>query len=551
MRSTGDPDLLGHHSVLIYPFRHQLVGGARVSRLASLEPRWAHWASRFTESDLAAKLESTGFFFPYVRDLLYPEIGWLRQHCPAEDCEEWAEVLRSWSAEGLSAVCGELTAGVLRLTLRQEVHSALEEFVVRCPGNPHVEPADLPARCDWIDAQLYPSGIGFILFRVRLTSERPKLSQLIRLNQSLRQVLPASRRMRLAELETAGGDRLNLRDLMNFLTQGLAAPWAIPQAQRGVFPAPPGLGPRCQVYTDGEAGRTYGERCHLLSFAACDLTASAPLGLPEGPFPSPTDRLVFELAACIGLGESVNNPTWVPSQEQAAKYCRDNRINLWRIWTGMVLKDSLVFLGTEDVPFNRRSLPRLVENEYLPLYLFALYQKTQLFTFSNELLREVALSSGQLTGARNLLQRFVSFRSQYWFAEITRKPQGGEMYRTFQRGLEVPAAYEMVTGSVKDVKDYYEGVWMRRMQWLKDAVTFGGPVLVALGAVRMALDTTRYGWAFGVACVLVVFVLAMLALRWRRGAALRRAWSRKSKTPRPKILPGPWRAGSDSTRAAA
>src|SRR5207244_4260789 len=77
MRSTGgDPHLLGHHSVLIYPFRHQLVGGARRSRLASLEPRWAHWASRFSESDLAAKLESTGFFFPYVRDLLYPEIGW-------------------------------------------------------------------------------------------------------------------------------------------------------------------------------------------------------------------------------------------------------------------------------------------------------------------------------------------------------------------------------------------------------------------------------------------------------------------------------------------
>ena len=85
MTATGDPDLLGHHSVLIYPFRHQLVGGARRSRLASLEPRWAHWASRFSESDLAAKLESTGFFFPYVRDLLYPEIGWLRRSRTRQD----------------------------------------------------------------------------------------------------------------------------------------------------------------------------------------------------------------------------------------------------------------------------------------------------------------------------------------------------------------------------------------------------------------------------------------------------------------------------------
>src|SRR5262249_26463058 len=222
--------LLGHYSVLIYPFRHQLVGGARLLRLASLEPRWAHWACRFTESDLAAKLESTGFFFPYVRDLLYPEIGWLRRQCPAEDCEEWAEILSSGSAEGLSAVCDELAAGVLRLTLRREVHAALEEFIVRCPGNHHVEPADLPARCDWIDAQLYPSGIGFVLFRVRPPPENPGRAHPTRLNRALRRVLPATRRVHLAELETAAGDRFTMRELMNFLTQGLVAPWAIPQA---------------------------------------------------------------------------------------------------------------------------------------------------------------------------------------------------------------------------------------------------------------------------------------------------------------------------------
>src|SRR3954469_9306984 len=150
MRSTGDPALLGHHSVFVYPFRHQLVGNARLARLASLEPRWAPWASRFTETDLAARLEATGFFFPYVRDLLYPEIPWLRQHCPVEDCEAWADLLRSWSAEGLYAVGSELSPGVLRLPLRQEVHAALEEFFVRCPGNHHVEAADLAARCDWV-----------------------------------------------------------------------------------------------------------------------------------------------------------------------------------------------------------------------------------------------------------------------------------------------------------------------------------------------------------------------------------------------------------------
>lgn len=531
MRSTGDPELSNHYSVFVYPFRHQIVGGARRSRLASLEPRWAPWASRFSEPDLAARLEATAFFFPFVRDLLYPEVPWLRQQSATEDCEEWAGLLRSFSAEGLSVVGRELGTGVVRLTLRPELHLTLEEFLVRCPAGHTAQPADLLARCDWIDAELYPSGLGFLLLRMRLTSPRPRLSQLIRLNQAMRQVLPANRRSTLAELETHAGEKLSLRDLMNFLTHDLAA------SPRG-------------TYADSEAGRTYGERCHLLSFAVCDLNQSSPHELPSGPFPSPGDRLVFELAACIGLGESVGNPAWVPSAEQAMKYCRDNRISLWRIWTGMVLKDSVVFLGTEDVPYNRRSLPRQVENDYLPLYLFVLYQKLQLLTFSNELLREVALSSGRLTGARALLDRFVAFRSRYWFAEVTRKPQGGELYHTFQRGLEVPAAYEMVTGSVKDVKEYYEGVWMRRVQWLKDALTYGGPVVMMVGAVRMALEMALGGWALGLAGLLVLAV-AFLVLLWRgSGFRRRRAKPTYAAPPRVISLPGPWPTGSASNRAA-
>jgi hypothetical protein len=541
MRSTGDPELLSHHSVFVYPFRHQLVGRARSSRLGLLGPRWAPWASRFSEGDLAARLEATAFFFPFVRDLLYPEVAWLRRQSPREDCDEWAALLRAWSAEGLSAIARDLGAGVLRLTLRPEAHAGLEEFVVRCPGGHRAESEDLAARCDWVDAELYPSGLGFLLLRARLTGPRPRLSQLIQINQALRQVLPPTRRWPMAELETARGERFSLRELMNYLTQGLAAPT--------------GGGP----YADSEAGRTYGERCHLLSFAVCDLARAhgeseiepGAHELPAGPFPSAADRLVFELAACIGLGESVSNPVWVPSADQAAKYCRDNRVSLWRIWTGMVLKDAVVFLGTEDVPYNRRSLPRQVENDYLPLYLFVLYQKLQLFTFSNDLLREVALSSGRLTGARSLLQRFVTFRSRYWFAEVTRKPQGGELYRTFQRGLEVPTAYEMVTGSVKDVKDYYEGVWSRRVQWLKDGVTYGGPVVMAVGAVRMAVEAAWDGWAWWLLAGLLVLAAALVAVvRWR-GSAVRRPSARGVRTMETIRLAEPWREEPPSSRAAA
>jgi hypothetical protein len=414
-----------------------------------------------------------------------------------------------------------LPAGVVRLTLRPEVHAELEELTAHCPAS-HAHPAvELPARCDWIDAQLFPSGIGVLLFKLRLTAPGARLSMLIRLNHSLRQVIPMARHAGLPRLEFAGGVNVSMRELMNYLTQGITSPWPAPEQERPRF-ASMSCCEGSRPYTDTEAGRTYGERCHVISQATVDLAGTTAAEVPAGAFLTGADRLVFEYATGIDLGDSVHNPTWVPSPEQAARYCRDNRLALWRCWTGMVLKDALVFLGTEDIPFNRRSLPWQVENEYLPLYLFALYQKLQLLTFSNELLREVALAHGHLRGARALLQRFVMFRSQYWLSEVTRKPQGGDLYRTFQRGLEVPIAYEMVTSSVKDVKDYYEGVWARRLQWIKDTITFGGPITVALGALRMAVDSSGANWAVGLVVAALLALAVVVLLRWRRFRPARR-----------------------------
>jgi hypothetical protein len=551
MSSAGDPELLGHFSILIFPFRHHLAGSARLPRLADLESRWAPWASRFSETDLATALEATGFFFPYIRGVLYPEVHRLLEHSACEDYDEWASLLRGWACEGLCGLARELPMGVLRLTLRPEIHSELQEFTVHSPSGHDHGALELPASCDWIDAQLFPSGLGFLLFKVHLAAPHPRLSMLIRLNQALRLVHPPNRHARVASLQFSGGVQLSVREWMNYLVQGISTSWEVPEQERAQFPCPM-KAPSChRPYTDTEAGRTYGERCHLVSQACVDLSGANADDLPAGAFPAAADRLVFEYATGIGLGESVHNPTWVPSPEQAARYCRDNRLALWRCWTGMVLKDGLVFLGTEDISFNRRSLPWQVENEYLPLYLFALYQKLQLFTFSNELMREVALAHGHLRGARALLQRFVSFRTQYWFTEVTRKPQGGDLYRTFQRGLEVPVMYEMVTSSVKDVKEYYEGVWARQMQLLKDAITFGGPITVAVGALRMAVDSSGADWAVGLVVAALVALLVAAALHWRRFRPARRVRQMAEARPGLTRLAGVWRRAKPESLSAS
>jgi hypothetical protein len=333
-------------------------------------------------------------------------------------------------------------------------------------------------------------------------------------------------------LRLIDGQEITVRDLMNYLTQGLAGPWNMPDEERAIFTAPRGDGIE-HPYTDSEAGRSYGERCHLLSYGCVDLAQTALEWLPAGAFADPIDRMLFEYGTSIGLGDSVHNPMWVPSSEQAARITRDNRLSLWRCWSGMVLKESLVFLGTEDLGFTRRSLPRHIENDYLPLYLLTIYQKLQLFTFASDMMHEVAHSHGHLREARALQQRFVAFRSQYWFNEVTRKPQGSELYRTFQRGLEVQNSYELVTSSIKDVKDYYESVWARQLQMFKDTLTYGGPATMALGAARMIIGDSPHIWTCAASVAAATVLLFLLRMwgpirRWSRWMS-RRACARKAR----------------------
>jgi hypothetical protein len=518
--TAAGPELLHHYTIVIYPFRHDLLGRRRLARLATLAPRWAPWGARLPEGDLAAALEASAFFLPYIRGLLFPEVVRLQEETAGEPHGRWARLLHEWAAEGPEAFFGELPGGcVTRLTLRPALAGALAAFDL-VPHRRHGA-GGVAGRFDWVDAWLFPCGMGFLLLKARLGGQRPGLSELIRLNNALRLVHPPTALTALPTLRFAGGEGLTVPELFDYLLQGMTGPWGLPEEERALFPSPRPDRP-ARPYTGTEAGRSYGERCELLSYACVDLAAAG--DLPAGPFPSAGDRVLFELAACVGLGESVHNPVWVPSAEQALRYCRDNRISLWRCWTGMVLKESFVFLATEDLPFTRQSLPRRVEDEYLPLYLYALYQKFQLFTFSTDLMREVALSADRLRGARALERRFIGFRSRYWFSEVTRKPQGGDLYRTLQQGLEVPALYAMVTGSVKEVKEHLEAVWARRLQWCKDLVTYGGPAGVVAGAVRVGLGATDCPLVLAGALTALTAALAA-ALLWclRRGRRRRRS----------------------------
>ena len=57
----------------------------------------------------------------------------------------------------------------------------------------------------------------------------------------------------------------------------------------------------------------------------------------------------------------------------------------------------------------------------LSLYLFALYQRFQLFVISSDFMREVAQAQPNLEDVRGLMDRFLRFRNQFWFNDVTRK----------------------------------------------------------------------------------------------------------------------------------
>src|SRR5262249_10108473 len=142
------------------------------------------------------------------------------------------------------------------------------------------------------------------------------LAQLIELNQALRLGHPGSAARPLPQLGfDAGGPPVHVRDLLHYLTQGLIAgpgplAWGRPFHPRA---GAPGLVP----YADADARLGHGEHCQLLSYACVHLADQAPTALPAGVFASGAERVLFEFGAGIGLNQTVNNPMWVPSPEQA------------------------------------------------------------------------------------------------------------------------------------------------------------------------------------------------------------------------------------------
>lgn len=438
--------LLGaHFTVVVVPFRH---AGARGDA-------WKPWWTRLSDDDAAIVLEEAAFFVPYIAAMLVPESTVVRD-------ERLATVRERKSLDAYRAATPE--TAVLRLTTKASKEIAL--------ARRDREPVRL--RVDWVDALLFPTGVGFLVVKLALAAESPTLEDLVAANAQLRQLRAPSPTWVLATLKD-GERETSVREWFVSRLGDLGELDPVDRAQLFTY--------ACASRIDEEAA--------------------------AGAFPTAHDRLLFEFATCIPVGGTLADPAWVPGPDQIEGLVEDNRFAPWNAWRALSLKDAWATLGKETIPFTQRALPRILETSYLPLYLYALHQRTMLARFADVLVQKVSEGAWDLRAIRRHTEAFSEFRHRYWIGEVTRRPLSGELFRKMQHGLEVHPMFEAASRAAGDVKAFYEERRARQITMLLQAMSFAfGPFGVSAGVANLALpsDASR--------ALRAVVVLGLVAMIW-------------------------------------
>jgi hypothetical protein len=509
---TASLPLLNHYTLLLYPFFHTITDNNRTQRIQSLAQYWEPWWSRLS-NDIPQALDDTYFFLPYIRDLIFPETALFKGLPSGKNYVAWARRIAELNRGGLVYLHSQLPSdAVLRITYCKEQLAQIRHIDIFQPYDQSGQPShsELSTGLEWVDAVLFPSGIGFLILKLALASDAIQLSHLIGLNASLRTIHPPTISYPRAHLRFNNSvNEVYMHDVIDFLLQGIASDEEIvPDLTR--FTAPE-VAPRRLRYTESELGQAYGERCHILSYACVDLKS---LGSDTaGNFKSVEDRIAFEYLYCLPTGLTLEDPTWMPSEAYAERIKKQYEVSMWDCWLGRVSNDAAIFLATKGIDFNLTALPRNIEADYLPLYFYSLHQKYQLLSFSNDLMPKGAYVADHLEEVRTLMDQFVDFRNKYWFNEVTNKPLGSELYNKFQQGLWSLELFELVSTKVKELKEFYESKRQQRIDTLLNVVTFIFlPLTAVIGIFGMTFFDKGTWKMFGCAAVITGVVSAVVWL---------------------------------------
>jgi hypothetical protein len=380
----------------------------------------------------------------------------------------------------VSLPLGDLTEkldpyGVIRLTYQRSRLASLQsleiDYQYKTSAGDVIDHFSAPVRLEWIDIALMPQQIGFLFLKVRLEEIAVPVERFNDLLYYIRQIHKPTIDWQLPSWKLANEKEeyeFTSRDLVDFLLQGFTG--TQPNPGVATFSLNDWLNKKDSVqrYSSTERGQVYGQTFRLYSYAclveegndsagpASVPNTTAPSATQKEPvvFASPMEQALYELATCTNTTDQEQD--YMPHAMGVKQIMEKGHIALWRNWEAMALHDNVVFLGARSTGFTRVSLPHNVEFDYFQLYLLALYQKTRLSMLSGELMRRGDDLYENLHEARELWDAFTMFRNHYWCAEVTFKPQGIELYRRFQSGLNVFTLYESVNHEVRELQQYYE-----------------------------------------------------------------------------------------------
>lgn len=228
-------------------------------------------------------------------------------------------------------------------------------------------------------------------------------------------------------------------------------------------------------------------------------------------FSSAEEQALYSLATA----SQPNDPTFEPHPRQVRELLDHGHIALWSNWQGLALHDNVVFLARQSGGFS--ALQYNVESDYFHLYLLALYQKIRLSWLAGEAMRHGANLHHNADEARNLWDAFTRFRNHFWFAEVTFKPQGIELYKRYHTGLQVATLYNCINDEVRQLQEYYERKSEHRIESLLNFIALVAlpiEVVVHLFAHKLGEEGTELQmlqWA-----LLGIFFMIALYVIWIR-----------------------------------
>ena len=533
------PQTAQSFTLLIYPFRHKLIGTRDRRHLKQLSTRWKPWWRRLVDEKgsvpLTRALDDAYFFMPYICKLLFPETACLRPGGDSQEIKQEVERARQLASLPVGQLAEKLPPhGMLRLTYDAQALAILNGLQLTFG-----EEFSATVSLKWIDVALFPQHVGFLILKAQLDEPNPTTDKLNDFLYHVRFVHPPKVGWRLAHWNLAmAGQTLTFsnQELIEFLLQGFAPGSNDHASTLDAYLSGQHQDNTPRRFSTSEEGQVFGQTLHEYTYACfgtspeaqysqegeAETLPSIPGHRNKGPiFDSTAQRVAYELVTCT----QTSLPDYEPHPDGLKQLMANGRIALWTNWEGIALHDNVVFLGTVATPFTRGDLAENVENDYFYLYLLALYQKMRLSIFSGELMRQNDDLYRNLEEARAMVDSFVEFRNHYWFANVTFKPQGTTIYQQFQRGLNVESLYESVSHEVNELQEYYERKADRRREALLFFLTFvglpAGLLAAMFGAVLFdegaKVSPNPKAWTLlGVISLLVYGLSALIYFVWKR-----------------------------------